>query len=93
MRQPEDTRCGCSHTNRCLCLCVIPSASKEIKHLTLKYLNQGPKPILKLIFINWDIMLIKKKRLKLAQEEKKSMSNFRVMCKGINDMSEGNIRE
>lgn len=71
MRQPEDARCGCSHTNRCLRLCVIPSASKGIKRLTLKYLKQGPKSILKLIFINWNIMVIKKKRQKVAQEEKK----------------------
>lgn len=61
MGQPEDARCGCSHTDRCLRLCVIPSASNGIRHLTLKYFKQGPKPILKLLLTNWNIMFIKKK--------------------------------
>lgn len=50
MRQPEGARCGCSHMNRCLCSCVIPSASKGIKHLTLKCLKTEPKVYFKADF-------------------------------------------
>lgn len=50
MRQPEDARCGCSHMNRCLHSCVIPSASKEIEQLTLKCLKTGPKVYFKAVF-------------------------------------------
>lgn len=83
MGQPEDARCGCSHTDRCLRLCVIPSASNGIRHLTLKYFKQGPKPILKLLLTNWNIMFIKKRKiLKLVQEEKKHYVKFQSDVRG-----------
>lgn len=50
MKQPEDARCGCSHMNRCLRSCVIPSASKGSKHLTPKCLKTGSKVYFKADF-------------------------------------------